>query len=214
MSKVPIPPADKPRIQDIHQLPVLFANARPQVGLAHEKRKKDIDKEIAAFFSTGKKLYAVGGEHTKTFPQQRGLTFTTVTSEVLLEGLDGRYYKGTVDESSRASKDESDETKTRESENQSDAIQNEDANNVVPSPAVLTKTTSKVRRGTKIAIPANRSKQATNQARSAMSTQSGTQVAASSSVGEKDVPYVPPPYVPQAFKIDGKIYKCRYIATV
>ncbi|GFT07638.1 uncharacterized protein TNCV_4045801 [Trichonephila clavipes] len=114
MCRVPIPPADKPRIQDIHQLPVLFANARPQVGLAHEKRKKVIDKEIAAFFSTGKKLYAVSGEHTKTFPQQRGLTFTTVTSEVLLEGLDGRYYKGTVNESSKVSKDESDETQEGE----------------------------------------------------------------------------------------------------
>ncbi|GFT59344.1 uncharacterized protein NPIL_630782 [Nephila pilipes] len=170
IDEVPIPPPDKPRIQDIHQLPVLFANARPQVGLTHEKRKKDIDKEIDAYFSTPGKLYAIGGEYTKTFPQQRGVTFTTVTTarekklDALLQGEDKKYYKGTVDETSRDVTDESRRMTTKEDQ--------------------LKNSTSKVHSGAKISIPTNRSKQAISQPKSAGTSQSRTKEVIRNSVAQ------------------------------
>ncbi|XP_071037771.1 uncharacterized protein [Parasteatoda tepidariorum] len=50
---VPIPSPDKPRIQDPTLLPVLFARATPHVGLAHEKRRKQIDQELENYFASG-----------------------------------------------------------------------------------------------------------------------------------------------------------------
>lgn len=44
-SSVPFPPDDAPRVRNPHQLPVLFAKARPNIGLTHEKRRSEIDKE-------------------------------------------------------------------------------------------------------------------------------------------------------------------------
>ncbi|GIX78159.1 uncharacterized protein CDAR_508821 [Caerostris darwini] len=154
IDEIPIPPADKPRIQDIHQLPVLFANIRPQVGLAHEKRKKDIDKEIATFFKTGKKLYAVGGEHTKTMPLQKGVAFTTHTvpqtkrTGVLLKSSDQKYFRGTVADSSSSTT-----TKTQPSKDKSESKQNIQQ----PAPVTLQSTFSRPLPDAKISLPKNKS---------------------------------------------------------
>ncbi|XP_035226595.1 uncharacterized protein LOC118198914 [Stegodyphus dumicola] len=104
IDSVPIPPADQPRETDALQLPALFASVTPQIGLAHEKRKSVIDKEVSAYFST-KTVQAIDGEHTKTMPQQKGLAFTKVMlpqgkrSEILIKGIDDRIYKGTIHDS-------------------------------------------------------------------------------------------------------------------
>ncbi|GBL85437.1 hypothetical protein AVEN_34620-1 [Araneus ventricosus] len=169
VDEVPIPPPDKPRIQDIHQLPVLFANVRPQVGLAHEKRKRDIDKEIAEYFSTGR-LYAVGGEHTKTFPQQRGLTYTTMKipqekrTEVLLKGLDRRYYKGAVSE-----------TPSEQLDHQQQSVKKVDSKKkVIPSAVVLQNAPTRSKQDATLSVPKTKSKQILNQSKNSGSAPNET----------------------------------------
>ncbi|KAF8797231.1 hypothetical protein HNY73_001516 [Argiope bruennichi] len=173
VDEVPIPPPDKPRTQDIHQLPVLFANIRPQIGLAHEKRKSNIDKEVAEYFAS-RRLYPIGGEHTKTFPQQRGLTFTTIKDEVLLKGLNKRFYKGTVKETP-AEKQKQPEQTTKHADTK---------NRTIPAGVVVKNVPASSRPDATVSVPKNKSKQNLLQSKSSASTAKET-VEASAEQGAK-----------------------------
>ncbi|XP_054712743.1 uncharacterized protein LOC129222282 isoform X2 [Uloborus diversus] len=76
IDNVPIPPPDKKREVPPDQLPMLIANAKPNIGLPWERRKADIDRELRAYFAT-RKIRPIGGGYTQSQPQQKGLKFTT-----------------------------------------------------------------------------------------------------------------------------------------
>lgn len=113
LDSVPIPPVEHPRERNPLKLPTLFATARPNIGLEHPKSKREIDKQLDAYFATGP-VRPIDGEHTKTDPQQRGLKFTalhlpqTEKEEVLLQGIDRGYYRGSLHAGSLIDVDSSD----------------------------------------------------------------------------------------------------------
>ncbi|KAG8183863.1 hypothetical protein JTE90_005327 [Oedothorax gibbosus] len=150
LDSLPIPPADQPRTRDLYKLPgqklpALFANVKPRVGMVHQKKRHDIDKELSEYFGGVKEKKSIGGAHTKTLPNQRGLKFTTKTFpaaqkfKVLIKGVDKRIYRGSVSKETQLNlpNDDEETSKAEGSQSSEEQSYNYESQKIVYPTAVV-----------------------------------------------------------------------------